>query len=128
MAAATAQIFKDMNKAVNLVVLVTPAGAPAVVVNTLAGAGAIANVGAGLTDSTVIFELQKMVAQGLSQKLVINLLQHSPANAARFVAFVDLQQGWDSFVNFVKADLAKPAAPRPQPPTYLPPKNGPRNP
>jgi len=124
LAAADAQIFKDMNKAANIGMLIIPGGA---VGTTLAGMGTVANIGAALTDSNLVLEVQKMAAQGVSEKAIVSLLGHSSGNAARFNAFIDLQGGWDVFVKSLVKDANGPAVASPSPLPYSTPKNGPKN-
>ncbi|MFG6440233.1 hemagglutinin repeat-containing protein [Roseateles sp. LKC17W] len=123
LAAADAQIFKDMNKAANIGILVSPTG---VVGGVAASIGTVANIGAAITDSDLKTEVAKMAAQNVSASVIVSLLGHSAGNAARFNAFVDLQGGWDAFVKPLIKDFSSPAPKWPAPLPYSPPKNGPR--
>lgn len=46
----------------------------------------------------------KLLSQGVSQSLFVNVLMHRPAEAVRFVAAIDLAGGYDAFVRAVKAE------------------------
>ena len=100
-AASYAQFFKDASEGVNYATLFSPPGA----IRYLAIAGGTASLGSAMTDSSIINELLKYGSQEGATKLFTNILGHSPSAAARAVAAIDLQGGWDAFVNRVKIDL-----------------------
>ncbi|EHN63592.1 two-partner secretion domain-containing protein [Comamonas testosteroni] len=100
--AMDAQIFKDISTGANYATLMTPAGASG---QTLAALGLVASAGSAVTDSNALDELLKYGSQKGSEKLFVDILGHTPANAARAISIIDLSGGWSAFVERIKIDI-----------------------
>ncbi|MBL5980374.1 hemagglutinin repeat-containing protein [Comamonas sp. NyZ500] len=100
--AMDAQIFKDISTGANYATLMTPAGASG---QTLAAVGLVASAGSAFTDSNALDELLKYGSQKGGEKLFVDILGHTPANAARAIAIIDLSGGWSAFVERFKVDI-----------------------
>lgn len=100
------QVLKDIGKGATLASLVTPVGAGGAV---LSGVGLIASGGqAAMSEKPVqegFNELLKAASEKGGVVFFEKVLEHTPANAARAVALINLSGGWDAFVNRMKIDL-----------------------
>ncbi|NBD20309.1 hypothetical protein GTZ97_06445 [Aquabacterium fontiphilum] len=100
------KLLKDIGTGATLGSLVTPVGAGG---TALAVLGWLASGGQVLQSDTPFESGRDEVLKALSEKggenFFRHVLGHTPANAARAVALINLSGGWDAFVNRVKIDL-----------------------
>jgi filamentous hemagglutinin len=102
--ALDAQVFKDISTGVNYGLIATPVGVPG---RVLAATGVMASAGSAMTDSSAVDEALKYGSQYGATRFFTDVLQHTPAAAARAVAIIDLTGGWDAFVARIKKDFGE---------------------
>ena len=100
--ASNAQFFKDIGTGATYAALIAPSG---IVGTTAVGASLFASLGSVLNGTDFWDELMKVGSQQAAEKLFVDALGHTPSNASRAVALIDLAGGWTAFVERFKIDL-----------------------
>ena len=100
------KVLQDIGTGATLASLVNPVGAGGA---ALAGVGLLASGGQAALSDKPFENGRDEVLKALSEKggeaFFRDVLGHTPANAVRAVALINLAGGWDAFVNRVKIDL-----------------------
>jgi filamentous hemagglutinin len=100
------QVYKDIGTGATVGTLLTPVGAPGLVLFWL---GAAASGGQAVTSDTPYEtgrdEFLKALSEKGGEKVFQDVLGHTPGAAGRITALINLSGGWDAFVNRIKIDL-----------------------
>jgi hypothetical protein len=104
--ALDAQVFKDIGDGATLGSIVTPVGVPGTVLTVIGWVAAGGEAaGSERPSEEAVDEFMKAIAEKGGEAVLRNLLQHTPATAARASALVELSGGWDAFVGRIKQDF-----------------------